>query len=58
MVIKQYIQLFIILFIFFSFYSSAQNVKNEFVVVVDAVTVEDPEKGNGYFEKHCFEYSS
>ena len=54
MVIKQYIQLFIFLFLFFSFYSSAQNVKNEFVVVVDAGHGgKDPgNRGNGYFEKN------
>ena len=54
MVIKQYIQLFIFLFLFFSFYSFAQNVKNEFVVVVDAGHGgKDPgNRGNGYFEKN------
>ena len=54
MVIRQYIQLFIFLFLFFSFYSSAQNVKNEFVVVVDAGHGgKDPgNRGNGYFEKN------
>ena len=54
MVFKQYIQLFIFLFLFFSFYSSAQNVKNEFVVVVDAGHGgKDPgNRGNGYFEKN------
>ena len=54
MIIKQYIQLFIFLFLFFSFYSSAQNVKNEFVVVVDAGHGgKDPgNRGNGYFEKN------
>ena len=54
MVFKQYIQVFIFLFLFFSFYSSAQNVKNEFVVVVDAGHGgKDPgNRGNGYFEKN------
>ena len=54
MVFKQYIQLFIFLFLFFSFYSFAQNVKNEFVVVVDAGHGgKDPgNRGNGYFEKN------
>ena len=36
MVFKRYIQLFIFLYLFFSFNSFAQNVKNEFVVVGDA----------------------
>ena len=54
MVFKQYIQLFIFLFLFFSFCSFAQNVKNEFVVVVDAGHGgKDPgNRGNGYFEKN------
>jgi N-acetylmuramoyl-L-alanine amidase len=54
MVFKRYIQLFIFLYLFFSFDSFAQNVKNEFVVVVDAGHGgKDPgNRGNGYFEKN------
>ena len=54
MVFKRYIQLFIFLYLFFSFNSFAQNVKNEFVVVVDAGHGgKDPgNRGNGYFEKN------
>ena len=54
MVFKQYIQLFIFLYLFFSFCSFAQTAKNEFVVVVDAGHGgKDPgNRGNGYFEKN------
>ena len=54
MIFKQFIHLFVFLFLFFSSNSFTQNVKNEFVVVVDAGHGgKDPgNRGNGYFEKN------
>ena len=54
MIFKQFIHLFVFVFLFFSFNSFTQNVKNEFVVVVDAGHGgKDPgNRGNGYFEKN------
>ena len=51
---KQFIQLFVFLFLFFLNNSFTQTVKNEFVVVVDAGHGgKDPgNRGNGYFEKN------
>ena len=54
MIFKQFIHLFVFVFLFFSSNSFTQNVKNEFVVVVDAGHGgKDPgNRGNGYFEKN------